>query len=256
MLRRIHDKKPLIHHLTNTVTINDCANMTLALGGSPVMAEDLLEVEEMVGLADAVVINTGTINPDMRKAQLLAGKTANRLGKTVILDPVGAGATTLRTDFMKQLMEEITFTVIKGNASEIKTLLGQAARTKGVDVAEGESLDLQSVHAFASQTKQVIVVTGPVDFVTDGVRQRHLDVGTKRLGQVTGTGCMTASLIATFLGAGYDHFDAAVFGTYAMGKAGEAAGDRPGIGSFRTGLFDAVSLMTEESLPEVQMNEQ
>jgi hydroxyethylthiazole kinase len=152
---------------------------------------------------------------------------------------------------MKQLMDEITFTVIKGNASEIKTLLGQAARTKGVDVAEGESLDFQSVHTFAGETKQLIVVTGPIDFVTDGNRQYHLDVGTKRLGQVTGTGCMTASLIATFLGAGYDRFEAAVFGTYAMGKAGESAEDSPGIGGFRTGLFDAVSLMTEKSLPEV-----
>ncbi|OIN66285.1 hydroxyethylthiazole kinase [Exiguobacterium sp. KRL4] len=254
MLPIIHDKKPLIHHLTNTVTINDCANMTLALGGSPVMAEDVLEVEEMVGLADAVVINTGTLHPAIREAQLLAGKTANRLGKPIILDPVGTGATTLRTNFINELMHDIQFTVIKGNASEIKTLLGQATTTKGVDVAEGESLDLQAVHTFAAQTKQVIVVTGPIDYVTDGSRQCRLDVGTKRLGQVTGTGCMTASLIATFLGAGYDRFEAAVYGTYLMGKAGELADRQAGIGDFRTGLFNAVSLMTEEMLQEVQID--
>lgn len=255
MLRTIEEKKPLIHHLTNTVTINDCANMTLALGGSPVMADDLLEVEEMVALADAVVINTGTLNPAMREAQLLAGKTANRLGKPVILDPVGAGATTLRTDFMKELMQQIQFTVIKGNASEIKTLLGQATTTKGVDVAEGESLDFHAVRAFAAESNQVIVVTGPVDFVTDGQHELHLDVGTKRLGQVTGTGCMTASLIATLLGAGYARFEAAALGTYMMGKAGEQADEKKGIGDFRTGLFNAVSLMTEETLREVRLNE-
>ncbi|WP_214811401.1 hydroxyethylthiazole kinase [Exiguobacterium sp. s127] len=251
MLTTIHDKKPLIHHLTNAVTINECANMTLALGGSPVMAEDILEVEEMVGHADAVVINIGTLNAASRASQLLAGQTANRLKKPIILDPVGMGATTLRTQFTKELLEAIHFTVIKGNVSEIKTFIGQVGRSKGVDVASGETLDFQVVHEFAGRLGTTLVVTGPVDFITDGKRQVKLTVGTPRLGHITGTGCMTASLIGTLLGAGYDAFEAATYGTYLMGKAGEVADEAAGLGDFRMGLFNAISLTTEESLKGV-----
>ncbi|WP_214849866.1 hydroxyethylthiazole kinase [Exiguobacterium sp. s193] len=251
MFTTILDKKPLIHHLTNAVTINECANMTLALGGSPVMAEDILEVEEMVGHADAVVINIGTLNAASRQSQLLAGKTANRLNKPLVLDPVGVGATSLRTTFTDELLKSIQFSVIKGNASEIKTIIGEVGRSKGVDAATGETLDFQVVHEFALRFKVVIVVTGPVDFISDGTRQIELTGGTPRLEQVTGTGCMTASLIGTFLGAGYDAFEAAVYGTYLMGKAGEAADEAIGLGDFRIGLFNSISLASEDVLAEV-----
>lgn len=250
MFTTILKHKPLIHHLTNTVTINDCANVTLAVGASPVMAEDIREVEEMVRLAQALVLNIGTIDADMQAAQRLAASEARRLNVPIILDPVGAGATSLRTSFSKEL-SRLGCTVVKGNASEIKTLLGENGRTKGVDAASDEIMDREIIRAFARKQKSVIVVTGPIDYITDGMREVELQVGTPRLGDVTGTGCMTASLIASFLGTGYSAFEAAVHGTFIMGKAGEQAASEKGLGNFKRELFNAISLMTEQDLMEV-----
>lgn len=250
MFTTILEHKPLIHHLTNTVTINDCANVTLAVGASPVMAEDIREVEEMVRLAQALVLNIGTIDADMQAAQRLAAGEAGRLNVPIVLDPVGAGATTLRTVFSKELIN-LGCTVIKGNTSEIKTLLGEDGRTKGVDAAGDAMMDRESIRAFARKHKSVLVVTGPNDYITDGTREMELHVGTPRLGDITGTGCMTASLIASFLGAGYTAFEAAVHGTFVMGKAGEQAVSAQGLGDFKRELFNAISLMTEQELVEV-----
>ncbi|WP_410502512.1 hydroxyethylthiazole kinase [Exiguobacterium acetylicum] len=250
MFTTILEQKPLIHHLTNTVTINDCANVTLAVGASPVMAEDIREVEEMVRLAQALVLNIGTLDADMQEAQRLAAREAERLNVPIILDPVGAGATTLRTEFSKELID-LGCTVIKGNASEIKTLLGENGRTKGVDAAGDEIMDRENIRAFARKQQSVVVVTGPIDYITDGTREIELNVGTPRLGNITGTGCMTASIIASFLGAGYTAFEAAVHGTFVMGKAGERATSAQGLGDFKRELFNAISLMTEQDLMEV-----
>lgn len=253
MFTTILKHKPLIHHLTNTVTINDCANVTLAIGASPVMAEDVREVEEMVRLAQALVLNIGTIDADMQVAQRLAAREAGRLNIPIVLDPVGAGATTLRTEFSKELID-LGCTVIKGNASEIKTLLGEDGRTKGVDAAGDAIMDRESIRAFARKHQSILVVTGPDDYITDGTREMELHVGTSRLGDITGTGCMTASLIASFLGAGYSAFEAAVHGTFIMGKAGEQASMVLGLGDFKRELFNAISLMTEQDLMEVSVH--
>ena len=250
MFTTILEYKPLIHHLTNTVTINDCANVTLAVGASPVMAEDIREVEEMVRLAQALVLNIGTLDADMQEAQRLAAREAGRLNVPIILDTVGAGATALRTEFSKELLG-IGCTVIKGNVSEIKTLLGEHGRTKGVDAAGDEVMDRESIREFARKQQSVIVVTGPIDYITDGIREMELRIGTSRLGNITGTGCMTASLIASFCGAGYTAFEAAVHGTFIMGKAGERAASAQGLGDFKRELFNTISLMTEQDLMEV-----
>lgn len=250
MFTTILEHKPLIHHLTNTVTINDCANVTLAVGASPVMAEDIREVEEVVRLAQALVLNIGTLDADMQAAQRLAAREAGRLDVPIILDPVGAGATSLRTSFSKELAE-LGCAVIKGNASEIKTLLGEKGRTKGVDAAGDDIMDREVIRAFARKQESVIVVTGAIDYITDGTREMELHVGTPRLGDITGTGCMTASLIASFLGAGYSAYEAAVHGTFIMGKAGEQAAAEQGLGDFKRELFNAISLMTDRDLVEV-----
>ncbi|KOP31027.1 hydroxyethylthiazole kinase [Exiguobacterium sp. BMC-KP] len=250
MFTTILEQKPLIHHLTNTVTINDCANVTLAVGASPVMAEDIREVEEMVRLAQALVLNIGTLDAEMQEAQRLAVREAGRLNVPIILDPVGAGATTLRTDFSKELID-FGCTIIKGNVSEIKTLLGENGRTKGVDAVGDGSMDRESIRIFARKQQSVVVVTGPIDYITDGTREMELNVGTPRLGDITGTGCMTASIIASFLGAGYTAYEAAVHGTFVMGKAGERAASAQGLGDFKRELFNAISLMTEQDLTEV-----
>lgn len=254
MFTTILEHKPLIHHLTNTVTINDCANMTLAVGASPVMAEDIREVEEMVGLAQALVLNIGTLDADMQASQRLAAKEAARLNVPIVLDPVGAGATTLRTSFSQELINLVPCTVIKGNASEIKTLLGESGRTKGVDASVDEVMNRDWIRTFARKHQSVIVVTGPIDYITDGERELELRTGTPRLGLITGTGCMTASLIASFLGAGYSAFEAAVHGTFIMGKAGEQASMVQGLGDFKRELFNVISLMTEQDLMEVSVH--
>lgn len=145
LFSRIREKRPLVHCITNYVTVNDCANILLAAGASPVMADDTGEVEEMTALADALVINIGTLNTRTVEAMCLAGRRANALGRPVVLDPVGAGATALRTETAKRLLEKIRFTAIRGNASELRALRGTASSTQGVDAAESDAVQADRI---------------------------------------------------------------------------------------------------------------
>ena len=251
-LNRVKARKPLVHHITNYVTVNDCANIVLAIGASPVMADDLEEVEEMVGFAGALVINIGTLNTRTIEAMSKAGIKAKMLGIPVILDPVGVGATALRTGTAQNFIAKVKPDVIRGNMSEIKVLSGLHAKIKGVD----SLADSQDAVAIARELSRrfacVIAVTGKTDIIAYKNQLCTIRNGHEKLSQVTGTGCMSTSLIGAYCGASDNYFAATAAGIMTMGLAGEIAyrslcGDE-GIGTFKVRLFDAVSNMAAETL--------
>lgn len=257
----IDNKKPLIHHITNEVTINDCANATLAIGGSPVMASSVQEAPEMVQLANALVLNTGTINEETFQAMILAGKKANELNIPIIWDPVGVGATPYRTNRAFDLMQEIKIQVIRGNASEIYRLIGGKTMTRGVDSSEISISQSQLAKEAAQKLQCTVVVSGAQDAISDGERTATIDNGHILLTKVTGTGCMTTSLIGCFAGITNDYFAAGIAGMSTMSLAGEMAAKQllpnEGTGTYRTRIIDQISLMNEENWNrEVKLNEE
>jgi len=247
---RIKDKKPLIHHITNYVTVNDCANITLAIGASPVMAEDIDEVEEMVSFAAALVLNMGTLNSRTIESMLAAGKKARQMGIPVIFDPVGVGATKLRRITADKIIREVCPSVIRGNMSEIKIIAGFQANIKGVDSVASVEDGEQVAQELSQKLAAVIAITGKRDIIASGEKIVRIDNGHPLLSQVTGTGCMATTLIGCFCGIADDCFTGAVAGIMTMGLAGELAQRSlqagEGIGTFRMRLFDAVSTMTPE----------
>lgn len=251
-LEAVKEKSPLIHHLTNYVTVNDCANIVLALGGSPVMADDISEVEEMVAFAGALVINVGTLNARTIESMIAAGKRANELGVPVILDPVGVGATALRTNTVENLIKEVRFSVIRGNMSEIKIISGLNVEIKGVDSAASEEGGKEIAVKLSKKLGAVIAITGAVDVIADGDKVCLISNGDKILSKVTGTGCMSTSLIGTYAGATKDYFLAAIAGVMTMGLAGELAykslKESDGIGTFKVRLFDEIYKMNSETI--------
>ena len=226
LLDRVRRTAPLVQCITNFVTVNDCANIILAAGGSPTMAEDVREVEETAAAAQALVCNFGPI--EKTPAMVLAGKSANRAGRPVVLDPVAAGSTAIRRQESARLLEEVRFSVIRGNASEIRAL--------------------------ARRTGAVVAVSGPIAVVSDGARTAVIRNGCATMARITGSGCMLSALLGAFCGGAPDQ----IFGTTcaavaAMGVAGELAEARrlkngTGNATFRTDLIDAVFNLTEECL--------
>jgi len=246
----VRERKPLVHQITNYVVMNETANATLALGALPVMAHAREEVAEMVRLAGALVLNIGTLSPHWVEAMLIAGKAANESGVPVVLDPVGAGATTYRTETAKRILDVVDVAVLRGNAGEVATLVGVEAEVRGVEsIAAGE--DAAAIaHAAASALGVVASVTGPVDHVSDGERDAAIANGHPLLAAVTGTGCMSSAMTGCFLAVA-EPFDAAVGALVAFGVAGEdAARDAKGPGSFHVALYDALAALDPESLDE------
>lgn len=260
LLCSVKEKNPLVHHITNYVTVNDCANITLAIGASPVMGEDINEVCDLVSLASALVINIGTLNSISVESMLLAGKKANELNIPVILDPVGAGATPYRTQTAKKIINEVKLAVLRGNLSEIKTLYGIEAKTKGVDACESVSVngnelveEKDMARAIANQFNTVVAITGAVDIITDGKVLYSVENGHKIMSKVTGTGCMCTSLIGSYLGAGENNLIAALAGIVSMGIAGEIANDGlvkylDGTGTLKVKILDAIYNLSEADI--------
>jgi hydroxyethylthiazole kinase len=248
-LRKLRERKPLVHQITNYVVMNETANATLALGALPVMAHAREEVEEMVELAGALVLNIGTLSPHWVEAMLAAGKAANAAGVPVVLDPVGAGATRYRTDTARRLLEQVDVAVLRGNHGEVATLVGVEAEVRGVESmgAGGEPAEL--ARAAARKLGLVASVTGPVDHVSDGERVLAVANGHELLASVTGTGCMASAITGCFLAAKQDRFEAAAEALAAFGVAAEdAAGEARGPGSFHVGLYDALAALDPETL--------
>ena len=262
LLNKVKEKNPLVHHITNYVTVNDCANITLAIGGSPVMADDINEVCDMVSLASSLVINIGTLNSRSVDSMLEAGKRANELNIPVILDPVGAGATPYRTETAKRIISEVKLAVIRGNLSEIKTIYGIETKTKGVDACENTSVygnelidEKEMAKAFANKLNSVIAITGAVDLITDGKTLYSVENGHKIMSKVTGTGCMCTSLIGSYIGAGDNNLLGALAGIVSMGISGELAyecldKDHGGTGTLKVKILDAIYNLSEAEIIE------
>jgi hydroxyethylthiazole kinase len=244
-LTQIRRKHPLVHQITNFVVMNNTANITLAVGASPVMAHAHQEVADMVGLAGALVLNPGTLEPEWVEAMLIAGRRANELGIPVVLDPVGAGATPYRTDTNLMFLQELRIAVLRGNAGEIGALTGAGGAVRGVDSVEGVTDPAGVAAAAARRWHTTVAITGKRDFLSDGERAVVVDNGHELLSAVTGTGCMATSMIGAFCAVEEDRLVAAVSALAVYGLAAErAAAQARGPGTFQAALFDSLYALT------------
>lgn len=248
-LAQVRGTQPLVHNVTNFVVMNFTANVLLAAGASPVMAHAPNEVEEMVSCAKALVLNIGTLDDAWIASMLKAGKKAAELGVPIVLDPVGAGATRLRTEAAKRILAETKVTLVRGNASEILALGGGAAQTKGVDAADSVEAAAERAGALARELGVPVAITGPVDFITDGNRVARVANGHPLMGRVTGTGCGATAIIGAFAGVDADPVSAAATALAYYGLAGEYAADgAAGPGSFAVRFLDALHGLTLDEL--------
>jgi hydroxyethylthiazole kinase len=249
-LRTIRETRPLVHQITNYVVMNETANATLALGALPVMAHAREEVREMVALAGALVLNIGTLSGPWIESMLAAGKAASARGLPVVLDPVGAGATRLRTDTALRMLGEIDITVLRGNAGEVATLVGVEAEVRGVESIGSGASPAELAAEAARRFGCVASVTGPVDQVSDGESVLSVANGHELLAAVTGTGCMSSALTGCFLAAKpWEPLAAAAEALAAFGVAAEdAAAEARGPGSFHVALYDALAALDPATL--------
>ncbi|MBQ5498773.1 MAG: hydroxyethylthiazole kinase [Treponema sp.] len=256
----VREKCPLIHNITNYVTVNDVANILLACGGSPIMSDDEGEVEEITAICGGLNINIGTLNKNTIPSMFLAGIKANELGHKVLLDPVGAGASALRTKTAVDLLKKVKFDVIRGNISEIKTLALGSGTTKGVDADVSDAVTDENleksvafVKDFASKMNCVVAVTGAIDLVSDSQKCYVIRNGRAEMGKITGTGCQLSGMTAAFITANPDNvLEATAASVCAMGLAGEIAWSKmnegDGNSTYRNRIIDAIFNMTGTEL--------
>lgn len=249
LVEKVKKVNPLVLHYTNYVTINDCANITLALGASPLMSSSYEEVEDIVSACSSVVINIGTMNSELIDLYILAGKAANKYNKPLVLDPVGVFATKSRAKVTNILLNEVKFNVIKGNISEIKFIGGFDVNGKGVDSFDDNEDATELIKKVSQKLECVVVATGKVDIITDGDKIYKIYNGTQKLKSITGTGCMTASLIGSYLGCSDNILEAATMGALTMSLSGEIANkNNPPIGTFRINLMNEVYTLDIQKL--------
>lgn len=250
-LAKIRERRPLVHQITNYVVMNDTANVTLQVGALPVMAHAKEEVREMVALAGALVLNPGTLEPSWVEAMLIAGEEAKSRGIPVVLDPVGAGATSYRTESNLRILAEVRPDIVRGNAGEIGALVGAGGEVRGVE-SVGEMADPPGVaKQAATNWGAVVAMTGARDLITDGRRVLGVDNGDPWLTTMTGTGCSSTALVAAFAAVESDYVLAAAGALACLGYAAElAAQDAAGPGSFKVALHDAIYNMTAERLSQ------
>ncbi|UCE27384.1 MAG: hydroxyethylthiazole kinase [Candidatus Coatesbacteria bacterium] len=248
-LNALREKKPLVHNITNFVVMNSTANVLLAAGASPVMAHAENEVEDMVSLAGALVLNIGTLTDEWVRAMVVAGRKANELGVPVVLDPVGAGATGLRTAASQELLGAVDVAVVRANASEVLALAGGAEATKGVDSVHSAEEAAEVMPGLAKELGCTIAVTGETDVVTDGEKTLEVAGGHPLMGYVTGTGCAATVLVGAFLAVDDDSVQAAAGGLAFFGLAGTRASEKcPGPGTFWIRVLDELYNITDEDL--------
>ncbi len=241
-LRQLRDSCPMIHHITNSVVTNFTANITLCLGAAPVMAPAEEESAEMAGFAAALLLNIGTLDPRQVRSMLAAGRAANEKGIPVVLDPVGAGATALRTDSARMLADQLDVSVVRANAGEALTLAGESGRVRGVDSRDTVEGRTRALRDLAGELGCVVAVTGREDVVTDGSRLITCSNGHSVMGRVTGTGCGASTAVACFCAAGEDMLLSALSGLACYAVAGELAGrEAAGPGSFVPAFLDALA---------------
>lgn len=263
LLTNLRNKAPLVHFITNYVTVNDCANITLACGGSPIMSDEEDEVEQICDHCSALVINIGTANKRTLASMLRAGKHANKMGIPVVLDPAGAGASDFRNNAIHLLLREVDFSVIKGNISEIKFLSDGIMSTQGVDACAADLVNentiretIQFSRRLSVMTGAIIVITGPIDIISDDERGYAIRNGNPKMSAVSGTGCMSAAVLGCFLGTTPSSpLAAAVASMAAMGLCGELAFEKmkllnAGLSSYRSLLIDCMDMLSYEQLQE------
>lgn len=253
LLQQVRSQRPLVLNITNYVVMNNTANALLALGASPVMAHAQEEVEELAGLARAVVLNIGTLSPAWVEAMYKAGETARRWGKPLILDPVGAGASRYRSQTALSLLTRCAPTVVRGNASEILALAGCEGHTQGVDSATGlEERALEAARQLASSHHNVVVISGPTDYITNGEQVARITNGHPLMPRVTGLGCTATALMGAFAAIEPQAMQAAQATMAVMGIAGERAGARAqGVGSFQMHFLDALTTLSHKDIQEL-----
>lgn len=252
LLEKIRETNPLVHNITNIVVANDVANVLLAIGASPFMADAKEEMEEVSHFSNALVLNIGTLNERAIESMILAGKACNKQGVPVLLDPVGASATSFRKRVVKQLFEEITFTAIRGNAGEMASIAGVEWKAKGVDAGEGSASTVEIAQKVANDKKCVVAISGKQDVLSDGKKTYIVSNGHKRMSGITGSGCMLSGLSGAFVGVAKDQaLKAMVASHIGFGIAGERAAlreDVQGPGTFRAALIDELEKLTPEEI--------
>ena len=249
LMSSVRSKRPLVHHITNYVTVNDCANICICAGGSPVMTDAIEDVVDMVSVSSALVLNIGTLNTRINRSMLTAGKVAREHGVPVILDPVGMGATPFRTSTVTEIIRRVRPDVIKGNQGEMGVLSGMGGDVKGVD-SHGASGDVDEiVREIAERYGCVAAATGEVDHVSDGDTVVRLSNGHDLLGAVSGTGCMVSSVVGCYVGANGPSVDSVSAAISAFNISAEyAAKASNGPGTFKPALLDAVYNLSSEDL--------
>ncbi|MDO5846066.1 MAG: hydroxyethylthiazole kinase [Methanocorpusculum sp.] len=247
ILETVRKKNPLVHQITNYVTVNDCANMTICFGAAPVMSHAPEDVVDMEKIAGALVLNIGTLDEKQIEGMLAAGRAAEARGIPIVLDPVGAGATPYRTKTAERFMDELPVTVVKGNAGEIGTLAGASATVRGVDSA-GIGGDIAEIaQEFARERGLTVVVSGAEDIITDGIRRAGVRNGIPLMGKISGTGCMASAVCAAAVAVS-NPVDGCITAMTTLGIAGELAGKTcGGPGTFKPAFFDAVYSLDRET---------
>jgi hydroxyethylthiazole kinase len=249
LLDKVRKTKPLIHHITNWVTIYDCANMTRAFGALPVMAHADEEVKEMVDLAQALVLNIGTLTPPLVKTMVVASKAANKAGIPVVLDVVGAGATRLRTKSVSDLLKRSHIDILKGNYAEVGSVYGAKAHVRGVESMGLEGDPMQIATGLSLRLGNTVVMTGKTDLVVGGGKTYRIDNGNAMMGSIVGTGCMASSAIGAFAAVEKDCSLASAAALACYGIAGEIANHSSrGPGSFKEAFYDAVWCLDETDI--------
>ena len=250
----VRQSAPLIHCITNPISINDCANIVLAVGARPIMAEHPREVAEITAMASALALNLGNITDVRMESMRIAAQQARACGLPVILDLVGVGCSRLRRDYAKNLIQECRPTVLKGNVSELRSICDLPSHAEGIDAGERDRISQENrswyeeqLGNYARKHSAVVLATGACDFIADGNQSWLIANGNQRLTQITGTGCMLNVLVAAFLSAG-DIVGAVMLGTLLLGVSGEKASDVRGPGSFRAALLDEVCTVSDEQL--------
>lgn len=245
---KVRNDRPLVHIITNYVTVNDCANVTICAGGSPIMTDEVKDINDISRIASAVVLNIGTLNERTVEAMIHAGVIANKNSVPVIFDPVGAGASNYRNQVVETILSKVKVAVIKGNAGEINFIAGMGGEVRGVDsVSQGS--DSSAVEALAKKYNCIAAMSGETDFVSDGEKTLKLSNGSSLMDRVSGTGCMLSCVVASYVGANGPSVESVASAITAFTVAGELAEpNSKGPGSFKVSLFDSLSNLTDDEL--------
>ena len=253
LLKRVKEQKPLVHHITNWVTIYDCANIVRAIGALPVMAHAEEEAADMAKIANALVLNIGTLTNELINSMKIAGKAANEKGLRIVLAAVGAGASKMRDENALELLNDLRIDIIKGNKSEIAKLAGEDVETKGVEAADVEADLVDVAKKLAKERNATVVITGKEDIITNGNDVYICKNGHEMMGKFVGTGCMAASGIACFAAVEKDYAKAAASALVVFGIAGELASRiASGPGTYKEAFYDEIFNLDERDIADME----